>query len=76
MFYCNIHGNAKFSQKWKVIGEQAKQDRHYLEYTNLVWKFVCRNSSTCTVYLMWTELAHNHFNLRNIMQVAALFFET
>ena len=26
-----------------------------------VWRYVCHNSSTCHVYVMWEELGHCHF---------------
>ena len=49
-----------------VIGERA---RHYQGCTNsswcgiyiYVWRYVCHNSSTCHVYVMWAELGHSHF---------------
>ena len=26
-----------------------------------VWRYICRNSSACHVYVMWAELGHSHF---------------
>ena len=28
--------------------------------------YVCHNSSTCLVYIMWVELGHSHFKKHNL----------
>ena len=30
-------------------------------YTIYMWMYVCLNSSTCYIYVIWAELGHSHF---------------
>ena len=50
------------SERDTIRGVQIRAGAVYIYIYVCVWRYVCHNSSTCHVYVMWAKLSHSHFS--------------